>query len=71
MTYTAGQVVEAELSGGTPDCWVRGRLDREPWPDARNPAMTVVSDGASVTAVVTDSIRPVEDDGATVFRRIR
>jgi hypothetical protein len=71
MTFNAGQVVEAELAGGTPDRLIRLRLDREPWPIGPK-GNIVVSDGASVTAaVVGESIRAVEDDGTTTVRWAR
>lgn len=63
----SGDVVEATLSGGTPRT-VRLRLDRAPWPIG--PDATTVSDGQSVTAVVTSSIRVVEDDGTTTVRLV-
>lgn len=43
-------------------------MDRPPWPGG--PDSTVLSDGASGTAVVTSSILVVDDDGTTTLRLV-
>jgi hypothetical protein len=63
-----GDVVEAILAGGGEPKTIRLRVDRTPWPGG--PDCTVLSDGTAVTAVVTASVRVVEDDGATTARLV-
>lgn len=63
-----GDVVEAMLAGGGEPKTVRLKVDRTPWPGG--PDSTVLSDGKAVTAVVTASVRVVEDDGTTTARLV-
>ncbi|GBQ04415.1 hypothetical protein SSP531S_59110 [Streptomyces spongiicola] len=63
-----GDVVEAMLAGGGEPRTVRLQVDRTPWPGG--PDSTVLSDGRAVTAVVTASVRVVEDDGTTTARLV-
>lgn len=63
-----GDVVEAMLAGGGEPRTVRLKVDRAPWPGGAE--STVLSDGASVTAIVTSSVRVVEDDGTTTVRLV-
>ncbi|OVZ99518.1 hypothetical protein B9W64_37640 [Streptomyces sp. CS159] len=64
----AGDVVEAMLAGGGEPKTIRLKVDRTPW--AGGPDSTVLSDGKAVTAVVTTSVRVVEDDGTTTARLV-
>ncbi|MBZ6253665.1 hypothetical protein KVH27_35540 [Streptomyces olivaceus] len=64
----AGDVVEAMLAGGGEPRTIRLKVDRTPW--AGGPDATVLSDGKAVTAVVTASVRVVEDDGTTTARLV-
>ncbi|MFJ1552791.1 hypothetical protein [Streptomyces mirabilis] len=63
-----GDVVEAMLAGGGEPRTIRLKVDRTPWPGG--PDSTVLSDGTAVTAVVTASVRVVEDDGTTTARLV-
>ncbi|GAB2966053.1 hypothetical protein GCM10023080_029840 [Streptomyces pseudoechinosporeus] len=63
-----GDVVEAMLAGGGEPRTIRLKVDRTPWPGG--PDSTVLSDGTRVTAVVTSSVRVVEDDGTTAARLV-
>lgn len=63
-----GDVVEAMLAGGGEPKTIRLKVDRTPWPGG--PDSTVLSDGTAVTAVVTASVRVVEDDGTTTARLV-
>ncbi|MEE1764460.1 hypothetical protein [Streptomyces sp. SP18BB07] len=63
-----GDVVEAMLAGGGEPKTIRLKVDRTPWPGG--PDSTVLSDGKAVTAVVTASVRVVEDDGTTTARLV-
>ncbi|MFI9078720.1 hypothetical protein ACIGW8_19965 [Streptomyces sioyaensis] len=63
-----GDVVEAMLAGGGEPRTIRLKVDRTPWPGG--PDSTVLSDGTAVTAVVTTSVKVVEDDGTTTARLV-
>ncbi len=63
-----GDVVEAMLAGGGEPRAIRLKVDRTPWPGS--PDSTVLSDGRAVTAVVTASVKVVEDDGTTTARLV-
>jgi hypothetical protein len=58
MQVRAGDLVEATIASSHPRP-IRIRVDREPWPVSRR--ATALSDGRRVIAVLTNSIRVIED----------
>jgi hypothetical protein len=61
MQVRAGDLVEATIASSQPRT-IRVRVDRQPWPV--NERATTLSDGRTVIAVLTESIRVVEETAA-------